>query len=84
MYLKLEEQIDSERSDKYTKLFTNSYFNDITQFRKEFSEKVEDNKALIKPRTKVFGYLVGKEWNKKIVLSRNIIDHAIHYNRKIK
>ena len=86
--LKFEDEIVSDSADNYTKMFNSSYYNDISAFKKEFGEKRQEEKKLtlknkfkLKSRARVFSYLVKQEWDKRIVLSRNIIENAISYNK---
>lgn len=39
------------------------------------------NNFKLKSRARVFSYLVRQEWDKRIVLSKNIIENAISYNK---
>lgn len=44
VYLKLEDQLNDDDGDNYTKLFNSSYYNDISVFKKEFAENKHNSK----------------------------------------
>lgn len=83
----LEGDITGSRFDTFTKLFTQSYYKDITKFHHEFSgRKMSDAseaelpvklKDPVLPKPKVFNYLTKHEIPKPVILSRNIIENVV-------
>ena len=89
--INIEGDMTGSGFDTFTKLFTQSYYKDITKFHHEFSgRKMSDAsepelpikiKDEIPPKPKVFNYLAKPKMPKPVILSRNIIENVIPSNK---
>lgn len=80
-FIKVEDNSLDSDSELFTKLFTPSYYQNITQFRHNFSGRkmssdnlVEEVISVEPKKTKVFNYLE-KQQPKPVILSQNIMNY---------
>ena len=84
--INIEGDMTGSGFDTFTKLFTQSYYKDITKFRNDFSgrkmsdpfesENQEKSKEITSIKPKIFNYLARNEKYKPVILSRNIIENV--------
>lgn len=84
MLIRVEDnELNDSSLDSYTKLFTPSYFQDISYFKQNFSKgkiveegDVGSTVSSVPKKTKVFNYLENHVNPKPVILSRNILEHV--------
>lgn len=84
MLIRVEDNdLNDSSLDAYTKLFTPSYFQDISIFKQNFSQgkiieegDVGSTVSSVPKKTKVFSYLEKHKNPKPVILSRNILEHV--------